>query len=108
AFIIGALVFFLSGNTFLGVSVGAATWLCCAGYVPNPITYLEKLQREKNGIPELKFALGDRVGVRNNGEIELGTVVQVSPKREMFAITWDYGNTKWYPVFDQDLFDLCR
>src|SRR5262249_24360385 len=99
AFIVGAISFYLLSNTFFAVTIGIATWLCCAGYVPNPIVYLERLEREKCGIPELKFAVGDRVSIRNKGEIQFGTVTRVSPGREMFVITWDYGdNSRWHPV----------
>ena len=105
AILVGSIVFFVSDIALFGIATGIATWLWCAGYVPGPLAYLEKREREKRGIPELKFKVGDRVSTSNTTGIECGTVSELSPKREMFAVFWDFGGKKWHTVFDQDLFD---
>jgi len=76
-------------------------------YVPNPFAYFEKLSRERHGISELKFKRGDRVRFNNATEVQYGIVSEISPKREMFAVAWDYSdNRRWHTVFDQHLFDV--
>lgn len=106
-FVVGGSIQLVSGSPLFSVVAGIATWLCCAGYVPNPIAYFEKLARERRGIPELKFKRGDRVRFSNATEVQYGIVSEISPKREMFAIAWDYsGSRRWHAVFDQDLFDI--
>ncbi len=105
AILVGSIAFFISGTAFFGFAAGIATWLWCAGYVPGPVAYLEKREREKRGIPELKFKAGDRISTTSTSGIEYGTVSELSPKREMFAVFWDFSGKKWHTVFEQDHLD---